>query len=360
IFVITIQELFFGPGGSAVKGDKFAGAAYPLGVALRTAQGAVPGDSWQGEAADAYAARNQTHIDRITKILTLDATTKTLIDSEAAKSKFYRQQITVTKDGLAACIPVAMLLNFKWPPASIAFQLVVSLAALGGVSAMCGLMGEYSRNVTAAGEAPVIAEYRDLLSKVIADLQALGAPIPDRVLQSAPPSAAPTFREIVNAGAPPSAPAVPGGQDARRTPPRARTDGGESTARYGGDELYDEPTEPSETENPETPPSPAAPIVAMPTLAQMSQLSAQAAKMSGSAAQHMNLVNQTMGSVQQLASTAQQGAGAAAPAEAAAEAEAGPAGLDAASGAEGAERAPVDAAANAEQAADANPAERIV
>jgi hypothetical protein len=98
--------------------------------------------------------------------------------------------------------------------------------------------------------------------------------------------------------------------------------------------------------------APAVPAFALPTPAQVTQASSQAASMSGSASQRMNLVNLTMGSVQQLASMGQQGQTTAAPAEVDASAsDAAPhgatltgdaEGAGAAQGTQGAERAAVE------------------
>ncbi len=51
--------------------------------------------------------------------------------------------------------------------------------------------------------------------------------------------------------------------------------------------------------------TPVTPAVTMPTLAQVMHMSRQAAKLSGHASQRVNLVNQTMGQLQQLASLGQ-------------------------------------------------------
>ncbi len=113
-----------------------------------------------------------------------------------------------------------------------------------------------------------------------------------------------------------------------------------------------------ETPDPAPKPDPAPPFQA-PTLAQLSKASGQLAQISGHVSQHMNLMNQSMGQVQQIAQMFQGAQGAAAPAEEAAAEEAalaGPApaeaalaeaveGAGAGAGAEAAERAPVEVAA---------------
>jgi hypothetical protein len=91
--------------------------------------------------------------------------------------------------------------------------------------------------------------------------------------------------------------------------------------------------------------TPATPAVTMPTLAQVMQWSGQAAKLSGHASQYMNLVNQGIGQLQQMASMAQRGQAGAASAEEVASEE-GPE-----SAAKDAERAPIEVAANSAQQA---------
>ncbi|BBZ46762.1 EspA/EspE family type VII secretion system effector [Mycobacterium parmense] len=379
IFIITLEEFTFGPGGSPVKGDKFGptGAAYPLGQALDKVGSALPDGRWQGSAADAYAARNKTQQERIRKLMDDDVTTKKLIDDTAAKNKYYRQQIAITKDGLGGCIFVAVALYAWKPAASYIFQLSVSAAALAGVNYMVGDMATYSRDHTAAGAQAVIQRYKDMAAAILADLEALGAKVPDGLslaLQTAPPSGAPSFEDILKMGMA-SQTAAESSHQGPLAAVSSRSARGDGTARYGGDDLYDGPAEPTEQESPETaaPQAPAGPGWAMPTLSQVAAVSARGATMSGQMSQHMNLVNQTMGSVQQLATIGQQGAAAAPPAERAADAgpaetaPAEPVSADAADGAapgaEPAERAPVDldaATAGADQGTNPDPARRAL
>jgi hypothetical protein len=139
--------------------------------------------------------------------------------------------------------------------------------------------------------------------------------------------------------------------------------------------LTDEGDTPEDGTPEETPEetTPGTPASMMPTLAEVMQMSGQAAKLSGHASQYMNLFNQAMGQIQQVASLGQRGQGAAAPAEEAAAEEAAPeeaalaAGVDgagAAVGADVAERAPIEdigvAAVGAEQGLEPSPVVRMV
>lgn len=102
------------------------------------------------------------------------------------------------------------------------------------------------------------------------------------------------------------------------------------------------------------PETPGTPEFTPPTTAQIAQASSQAAKVSAHASQHMNLVNQTMGQAQQLAQTGQQSQ--AAEEDAPAEDEA----AGAATGAQGAERAPIEATAGAQPAEQPSHTQRVI
>jgi len=382
--IITMEELLFGPGGGPVKGTKFDDAKYPDAQARQRAESALPDPAkWAGEAADAYAKHIRTMAARIGgsgagpgSLLTADALMKQLVDREAQINKDYRRHITEVKDGLGVGIFIAIAMNSWWPGASVAFELALSGAALVAVNGMLAAMACQSRDLTAAGAQPVIAAYRDMLSKIATDLQGLGADVPPSVKDAAP-TTAPSFSRILGSGTPsvvgsPMTPGMPSGvsrsagaagaSGEERATVAARVADAEGAARYGGDDYYDGPAEPIGTQEPEVPETPAAPTVTLPTLGQLGQISGQAAKFSAQGSQHMNLVNQTMGQVQQIASMAQQGQGAAVPAGAAALA-----GdfddAEAAAGAAAAERAPIDsdvAAFDAEEASQAGTAQRIV
>jgi hypothetical protein len=165
------------------------------------------------------------------------------------------------------------------------------------------------------------------------------------------------LRDLLDQKTPPSetslAGEAPAGVLANQVGQLGLTGDGESAGDDSPDEPTDSPAEPTE------PDTPAAPGFTMPDLSQISQLSQQAS-------QHMNLVNQAMGQVQQVASSAQQGAQqgpeAAAPAEEdvlADDVEGVETG--AAAGAAGPERAPIEVATvGAEQPQGATPAERIL
>jgi len=84
--------------------------------------------------------------------------------------------------------------------------------------------------------------------------------------------------------------------------------------------------------------TPFAPAYGVPTLAPLTKLSGQAAKISGHVSQHMNLVSQTVEQIQEIVSMVQEAAPAEEVTDDVEEAEA-------ASGPQGAERAPVELAA---------------
>jgi hypothetical protein len=377
--IITMEELLFGPGGSPVKGNKFDDAKYADAQARQRAQSALPDSAkWEGAAADAYAAHIRTMVARIDagsgagpdSLLTADALMKTLVDREAQINKDYRRHITEVKDGLGIAIFVAIATNRWWPKASIPFQIIVSTTALLAVNGMLTAMACQSRDLTAAGARPVIAAYRDMLSKIATELEGLGADVPPAV-KDALPSAARGFSDVLHSGAvsgvgsgvtagTSASAGRAGGSSGERALATDGADAGDTGARYGGDDLYDGPAEPIEpVDAPQAPQTPAAPVIPMPTLA---QLSGQAAKLSAQGSQHMNRVNQTMGQVQQIVSMAQQGQAAPAPAEAVALA-GDVEGAEAAPDDEAAERAPLGsdgAAVASEPATETDPAQRVV
>jgi hypothetical protein len=318
---------------------------------------------WSGDTAKNYAAQNKELQDLAQKMQELDKTTQARLQNQA----------DVVQDAHTALAVCLMLLVFAqlaamviWaagpggPAASVLFQTAfvttIFLLVVGYVGAV--IESSY-RNATELNK--LANDYKDVGQKaepsgtftkisVHAAEESTVSSVADISASMSGASAMPDFATVANiARANASA-----GENPLLS---AFTGDGETPGDSASDEVADTPAS------------------TMPTLAQLTAMSGQAAKISGHLSQHVNLFNQGMGQIQQIASMAQQGQGAAAPAEEAAAEEAALAGAapaeatlagdvegaGAALGTEAAERAPIDAAAiGPEQAQEPSPAERIV
>ena len=322
-------------------------------------QAAVPdARDWDGDAAQAYAETNAALQVLAQTMQELDAQMKTLLSEYGDRVQDAHTYIAVLVMSLVFAQGIALFL-FMIPvygkAISFGFQVLTAFTAItltlinedmtrmaseSVAQQVDALTGEYEK-VTASATQLVGDVTVSEMQKSLASVQGQLAATPESRVGSfqaisTSMSGIPDVATLVNRGV---------AEDERQLIDLLMS--GEGLAVDSPDEGADDSSD-QMAEASATSATSAAATLTLPTMAQMTAWSEQAAKFSGNLAQHMNLVNQTVGSVQSLASMAQQGQGAAAPAEEAADA--------GAEGAEGAERAPVDAAAGQEP----GPAERVL
>jgi hypothetical protein len=336
-------------------GPGFGEAVTAFDSSYKSLRSAIPlPERWSGDGADAYAAQNAKIMDLVTQMQALDKQMQTHISEHAEKVAKVHQVIAACLLTLVIAQGVALVL---WsiplpvgPPLSTAFQVTTVVATSGVTLAYEGITVHSSIYKSALIDA-MAAEYSAVKEQApipgtFAKIEVVGAD-ETRVSSFADVSNSmspmPTLNSLLSAGSPSLSPE-------EREVIGALTGSDEAPAEAGPPELVEA-----------TPP---APVFAPPTLSQISQASGQLAKTSEQASQHMNLANQMMGQVQQVAQMSQQGQGAAAPAEKAATTEDASLAGDvegAGAGAEGAERAPIDVAqAGSQQTQEPSLAERML
>ncbi|ORW54662.1 hypothetical protein AWC20_19410 [Mycobacterium parmense] len=348
--VVSVVDLFngFGPpdkGGSFTSGvDKLDNVKLQLEAAV------VDPRDWDGDAAKAYTAQLAALQALVETMKDLDKQMQALVANQGAEVQKAHTAISVTLFALVVAQGIALVLYMipiVGAEISCAWQIVAAFAACATVLAF--EMFTLANSMSLGHEINALAlEYGDVQKN--ATLSAAFARIEVAAAQQ---STFTSFTAISESMAGMSAFAnMPTVSSLARMAGTAG-EGAAADAQAKMTALEEPPADGIPEGTPGVPDTGAAPAFTPPTLAQVSAASGQAAKMSGHISQHMNLVNQTMGSVQQVSSMGQQGQQAAAPAEDAAAEGAAPAeaaladdaeGAGAGINTDGAERAPVDLA----------------
>nr|WP_240163294.1 EspA/EspE family type VII secretion system effector [Mycolicibacterium sphagni] len=314
---------------------------------------------WSGAAADAYMAQNAALQALVREMQALDKEIQQIVKGQGDEIFQAHRTLSILGFALVAAQGIALGLYFiplVGPEVSLLFQVVACLAAVTTVVVTETLALARSMNAANAAEL-VTAKYIALGKK--ADL---GGDFSTIKVSGADETKVSSFKAIsdglsaYSVSAPPSVSSLAAAAGDTTTEQRLSLLTALSPEESSLDAASMTATDTPET--PDAPTTPVSPTYAPPTMAQVTQFSTQVGKISSGLAQPLNVVNQTMGSVQQIVSSAQQGAGA--PAAAAADAtmvdHEEPTEAEGAGGAEG-ERAPVDASgAEREQAS----AERIL
>ncbi|OBG68460.1 MULTISPECIES: EspA/EspE family type VII secretion system effector [unclassified Mycobacterium] len=179
IYAITALELLAGFG-TPDRGDTFAIGEGKFELIHERLASAFPDERWRGTGSEAYAAQNADHRSRAATMADLDAMMADILKTEAHQVVNLRRNMKTTRDGLTACIAIALALKAVQPAdvgegLSIMFQLVVSMAAIAAVVAFIGEMVDAARdNADRVGEA--VEGYRAVQA---------GAVLPDGPFNSA-------------------------------------------------------------------------------------------------------------------------------------------------------------------------------
>lgn len=150
IYAITALELLAGFG-TPDRGDTFTIGKGKFDLVHERLGSAFPDDRWLGEGAEAYATQNTDQRNRAATMAGIDAMMADILKTEATQVINLRRNMKTTRDGLTACIAIALALKAIQPPdvgesLSIMFQLAVSLPALAAVVGFLGQMVEDSRS----------------------------------------------------------------------------------------------------------------------------------------------------------------------------------------------------------------------
>ncbi len=362
ITIVDLMELTIGFGPPTEGADLKAGSQQFSALAAQLTSALPKNESWEGSASDAYADLDTALQNLAQSMAALDSQLASLVENQAEWVTHARFIFGILKDVLLAAMIIEMIMTLTVPApagpiAAKAFAIAVATLGIGVATTCIGTVTYFS--VTNGQKAEALAnQYADLASGTTQTGQFAQAKV-----TTSEQSTVSSFDAISNsmsgmsalsaipAPAAPAAKASNGSED-ERSALTAQTSA-------GGPPAAGSPETPA-TPDPTTPSTPSA---TMPNVAQLSAMSGQASKLSGQLSQPANLVSQAAGQLQQMVQSAQQGQGAAAPAEEAVTEEAALAGDAAGAGAgvgtQGAERAPVEAAAGAERAQGPGPTGRI-
>jgi len=357
--------------GSSNGGEGYESAAESWRTAnIFLSKAVVDSRDWSGEAADEYDTRNAEQMARVSDLEDLDKQAAAVIASELDELEATHVQYNYEIAILLALVITTAVLELYNPAAAKTIQTYAAYAGALAATGKFSHMAVLSAIEFGPGLVKKTVGYEEIASDAAATLEQLRK-TPAKVEV---PAAAKTFTSefvgstgVAPLGTAPTTATLSSSPDGQVAPLLASTaptgDGGRSgDASAAGA---------SEGEESETEPTPGYPV---PTVSQVmsraSQGSTQAAKFSQEAATHVGLVNETLGTVQQMASMGASGRGT--PAELVAEeAPAEEAAVEegvlvedvegATARGEDGERAPLDVlGGSAEQAQEPRPVERTV
>jgi hypothetical protein len=175
--------------GEPENGDRFGQGWSRFNDATETLTAAFPDDSWTGEAADSYSGQNRTQAGRTNAVALLDRGVQTVIAREAYQVAYHRDKLDDQSNFLADLSYVTMALGLV-PGYGKAMKATVEAAAVQAALSICSLeLYELSREANQNA-----AELR----------QAVG--LYTGAAETAPPTQAPT----PSAPPPPPPPPPPG------------------------------------------------------------------------------------------------------------------------------------------------------
>lgn len=119
--------------GRPEDGERFGRGARDFGDAFRKLYGSIPPPGWEGEASDAYGARNSEQQDRATKMASYDGAIQKVLATEADQVGSARDFVSKRQTALALCIPAAIALKavpVAGPALSLAFEAASVMATV--------------------------------------------------------------------------------------------------------------------------------------------------------------------------------------------------------------------------------------
>jgi uncharacterized protein YukE len=310
ISIVGFLALLCGASKETDKGNEVEAGSEQFRKLSGQLEAALAGDSWQGEASQAYDDQVHKLQNLAQQMADLDLELAAAVKDQADQVDTGRSVLETILDSLYEAQDIVKLIEAipYGEPVAIAYAIGVALPAISAATATVNAVDHQSRL-----NAQKINELTSRYQEVAA--QALPTDTLARIeVRAAVESTAPSFEAIASsmpgrpdmAGMAGLAGVASGLEDLRASLLSAFTGQGESPGLKTAPLPIPEAPLPIPEPEPEKPKMPKLPE--MPTLAELTQMSAQAAKLSGHLSQHLNLVNQSMGQ-------AQQGQGAAAPAE---------------------------------------------
>ncbi|MEE6178172.1 EspA/EspE family type VII secretion system effector [Mycobacterium sp. 050134] len=281
--VVEMVELTtgFGP---AYEGDALKYGSDGFAKLSEMLRSAVPGEPWQGSGSEACAQLSATLQQLAVTVAGLDMKLADAVKGHAELVNHMRLGFGLLKDLLFTAMVIEMIIALVPAPAAAkAFAIAVAVAGIGAATGFIATLVHYSLEAGADAE-DLMNQYNELLYQIGQKGQ-----LTQTSAATSAESTVSDFQAISNSMSAGSAPSPRAFRAAEApTTPHANTADAATTTTAAGI------------------PSFALPAITMPSLAQVSTMSGQTARISGQLAQHVNLFNQAMGQVQQIAQMAQQ------------------------------------------------------
>lgn len=132
--------------GDPDSGDRFGQGAAQFGEVDGTLESAIPSDSWQGSASQAYKAQDSKQKDRATTIQEADSAIEAVVHNQAKQVNQTRTFLDVAATALGYAVLPAMIARAFGPP-GIPVAIGIEIGAVAGsVSPSVGAMGVMSAN----------------------------------------------------------------------------------------------------------------------------------------------------------------------------------------------------------------------
>ncbi|MCG7606914.1 MULTISPECIES: EspA/EspE family type VII secretion system effector [Mycobacterium] len=119
--------------GRPEDGERFHRGAEDFGDAFLKLYSSTPPPDWEGEASDAYGARNSEQQERAAKMAEYDNAIKKVLATEAGQVESARDFVSKRQTALALSVPAAIAIKFMGPggpAASLAFEAAMVMATV--------------------------------------------------------------------------------------------------------------------------------------------------------------------------------------------------------------------------------------
>ncbi|MDV3129515.1 hypothetical protein M1247_31735 [Mycobacterium sp. 21AC1] len=134
--------------GDPDSGDRFGQGAAQFSEVGQTLESAIPGDSWQGSASQAYAAQDSKQQDRARAIQEADMAVEAVVHDQAKQVNQTRTFLDVAATVLGYAVVPAMIARAFGPP-GVAIAIGIEIGAVAGsVPPSAAAMGVMSANST--------------------------------------------------------------------------------------------------------------------------------------------------------------------------------------------------------------------
>ncbi|MEE6178173.1 EspA/EspE family type VII secretion system effector [Mycobacterium sp. 050134] len=291
--VVEMLELTtgFGP---AYEGDALKDGSKAFAELSQLLHSAVPDKTWQGSGSEAYAQLSAALQQLAIATAGLDTKLADAVKGHAELVNHMRLGFGLLKDLLFAAMVIEMLIAFIPAPVgpTVAKAFAIAVAAAGIATATAFIATLVSNSFEAGAEAEdLMNQYNELLYQTGQKGQ-----LTQTSAATSAESTVSDFQAISNSMSAGSAP----------SPHAFRAAEGPTAYRTNTEDTALTVTQSKTTTGGAGTSSFTLPTITLPTLAQVSTMSGQSARISGQLAQHVNLFNQAMGQVQQIAQMAQQ------------------------------------------------------